>query len=104
MYWYEFNSYVLAICWNYGLFLLKNNEKYLVFEMKKLVFCVGLVAELPGGLWLLQGLGLVNIRPTLCLADCVPIQGPSTAWAFIGAIVLAEGCAAVCWSFMRRAE
>ena len=33
--------------------------------MKKIIFCVGLVAAHLGGSWLIQGLGLVNNRPTL---------------------------------------
>jgi hypothetical protein len=46
-------------------------------------------AVLLGGLWLLQGFGLVQIKPILCFADCAPIQGPSATWAFIGAVTLA---------------
>ena len=74
--------------------------------MKKIVFCVGLVAVLLGGLWLLQGLELVNIRPILCFADCVPVQGPSSTWAIIGALELAVavavGGAAMFWLIKRR--
>ena len=70
--------------------------------MKKIIFCVGLTAALLGGLWLLQGLGLVNIRPILCFADCVPIQGTSTTWAVIGTVALAVGGAAMFWSIKRR--
>jgi hypothetical protein len=44
------------------------------------------IAVLLGGLWLLQGLGIVQIRPILCFADCAPVQGPSTRWAVIGAV------------------
>jgi hypothetical protein len=49
------------------------------------------IAILLGGLWLLQGLGLVEIRPILCFADCAPVQGPSTRWAVIGAATVAIG-------------
>ena len=70
--------------------------------MKKIIFCFGLLAALLGGLWLLQGLGLVNIRPILCFADCVPIQGPSTTGVVVGTIALAVGGAAMFWSIKRR--
>jgi hypothetical protein len=71
--------------------------------MKVIIFFfLGLVATLLGGLWLLQGLGIVHIRPILCFADCVPIQGASTTWAVIGAVVLTAGGALIFWSLKRR--
>ena len=72
--------------------------------MKKMAFFAGLIAALLGGLWLLQGLGIVYLRPILCFADCVPVQGPSATWAIIGAGVLAFGGTAVFWSFKRRPD
>ncbi len=69
--------------------------------MKKVALFTGLIAALLGGLWLLQGLGIVHMRPILCFADCVPVQGPSTTWALIGAGALALGGFAVFWSFKR---
>jgi hypothetical protein len=63
--------------------------------MRKLTIIVGVLAILLGGLWLLQGLGVVRIRPILCVANCAPVQGPSTGWAIAGAIVLGLGIAAV---------
>ena len=72
--------------------------------MKKTIcFSVGVVAVLLGGLWLLQGLGIVQIRPILCFANCDPVQGPSAIWAVVGAVVLAVGGAAVFWSLKPRA-
>ena len=70
--------------------------------MKKTSFFIGLIAVLLGGLWLLQGLGIVHLRPVLCFADCDPIQGPSATWAVIGVAVLAAGGVAVFWSVQRR--
>jgi hypothetical protein len=58
----------------------------------------GIIAVLLGGLWLLQGLGLVHVRPILCFADCAPVQGPSLTWAIVGAIALAVGGFGVFWS------
>lgn len=63
----------------------------------------GLVAVLLGGLWLLQGIGVVHLRPLLCFADCEPVQGPSASWAVIGALVFTAGVALVWWSSKRRA-
>ena len=58
----------------------------------------GILAILLGGLWLLQGLGVVHIKPILCIADCVPIQGPSVGWAVIGAMTLVIGGLVTFWS------
>ncbi len=69
--------------------------------MKKAACAFGVVAALLGGLWLLQGLGLVHVRPILCFADCAPVQGPSPTWAVIGAIALAAGGFGVTWSVKR---
>lgn len=60
--------------------------------MKRFILLtISLAAVLLGGLWLLQGLGLVQVKPILCFADCEPLQGPSAAWAIIGFLVLAAG-------------
>jgi hypothetical protein len=71
--------------------------------VKKVALLIGLAAVLLGGLWLLQGIGVVHLRPILCFADCEPLQGPSTTWAVIGAVVLAAGAATVWWSLKRHA-
>ena len=70
--------------------------------MKLLIGVIGVAAVLLGGLWLLQGLGVVHVRPILCVADCAAIQGRSTAWAATGAIVTASGILAIGYAFMRR--
>ena len=62
------------------------------------VMFFSVIAILLGGLWLLQGLGIVHLRPILCFADCAPLQGPSVTWAVIGAIMLAAGGGGVAWS------
>lgn len=66
--------------------------------MKKIVFFIGLIAALLGGLWLLQGLGIVHLRPMVCFANCAPIQGSSTTWTVIGAVVFVVGGAVMIWS------
>ena len=71
-------------------------------RVNKIVFLLGLAGALLGGLWLLQGLGIVQLRPVLCFADCEPIQGPSATWAAIGAIVLVAGGVAAVWSWKKR--
>ena len=63
--------------------------------MKGIARVGGVLCVLLGGLWLLQGLGLVHLRPILCFANCEPVQGPSTVWAMVGAVVLIAGIFAI---------
>jgi hypothetical protein len=72
--------------------------------MKKIAFVVGVISILLGGLWLLQGLGAVHIRPILCFADCEPIQGASRAWAITGLLTLTAGAIAILFSLKARAQ
>jgi hypothetical protein len=68
-------------------------------EMNRIAALIfGMIAALFGTLWLLQGLGVVHVRPFLCVADCAPVQGPPVTWAVIGAIALAVGAGCVLWS------
>ncbi len=70
--------------------------------MKKTIyFFTGLIAALLGGLWLLQGLGIVHIRRILCFADCAPLQAPSATWAAIGALLLLAGGVAMFWTLKK---
>jgi hypothetical protein len=64
---------------------------------------LGAIAILLGGLWLLQGLGIVHMAPILCFADCVPLEGPSPMWAIVGLIVLVAGGLAIFY-VMRRPQ
>ena len=66
------------------------------------VLVFGIIAILFGGLWLLQGLGVVHIRPILCFVDCAPVQGPSSTWAIIGFLVVAAGVIAIVFSLKGR--
>ena len=59
---------------------------------------LGISTVLIGALWLLQGLGIVKLQPLLSFADCLPVQGSSTAWAVIGALAIAVGAVGVVWS------
>lgn len=52
---------------------------------------LGLIVAPLGTLWLVQGLGLIEIGPVLCFADCEPITGGSLQWTVIGAIALFVG-------------
>lgn len=63
--------------------------------MRRVSLVAGVLGVLLGGLWLLQGLGIVHLRPILCFATCEPVQGPSTAWAIVGAVVLTAGILAI---------
>lgn len=70
-----------------------------MMRIAALVF--GIIAVLLCGLWLLQGLGVVHVRPILCFADCATIQGPSFTWAVVGALAIVVGGLAVFWSRRR---
>lgn len=58
----------------------------------------GIVTVLLGALWFSQGVGLLHLRPVLCLANCAPIQGPSGSRALTGAVTLIVGGFGVLWS------
>jgi hypothetical protein len=70
--------------------------------MRKPLLIGGVIGVLLGALWLLQGLDLVHVRPILCFADCVPLQGPSLTWAIIGFFVVTAGVLAILYSLKRR--
>jgi hypothetical protein len=70
--------------------------------MRRLLGVAGVLAVLLGGLWLLQGLGIVHMKPIACVADCRPLEGPSVSWAIVGAVVLAAGLMAAIRGFGRR--
>lgn len=69
--------------------------------MRYLFIAFGLVLVLLGGLWFLQGTGLVTIAPILCVGDCEPLEGPSLPWALAGLVALLAG-AALLWRSRRR--
>ena len=71
--------------------------------MKKMTLVGGVIGLLLGGLWLLQGLGVVQIRPILCFVDCAPVQGPSSTWAIVGFLVVTAGVIAIIYSLKGRA-
>jgi hypothetical protein len=64
-------------------------------QMKFLLAVLGMLCVLIGGLWLVQGLGLVTVAPILCFADCAPLVGPSAPWAAAGLVALALGLLAL---------
>lgn len=66
--------------------------------MKYAALAVGATCVLLGGLWLLQGLGLVTIQPVLCVAECTPLEGPSTTWAVAGFGLAAVGLLALLYA------
>lgn len=71
--------------------------------MKIVALIVGVAAVLLGGLWLLQGLGVVRLDPVACVAKCEPLEGPSAIWAVIGFVVAAAGVLAIILGLKRRA-
>jgi hypothetical protein len=72
--------------------------------MKAVALVVGVISVLLGGLWLLQGLGLLHVRPILCFVDCAPIQGPSLTWAIVGFILATFGLFAIFYWLKHRAN
>ncbi len=72
--------------------------------MKKFGVVGGVVSVLLGGLWLLQGVGAVHVRPILCFADCAALQGTSLTWAIVGACLVATGFVVLVFSLRRRAR
>jgi LPXTG-motif cell wall-anchored protein len=64
----------------------------------------GTTFALLGGLWLLQGLGIVHVKPILCFADCAEIQGQSATWSIVGGVVLSVGIILIFWRFKRQAK
>lgn len=51
----------------------------------------GVITALLGTLWLVQGLGIIQIGPILCVADCEPITGRSVQWTVTGVLALVAG-------------
>jgi len=69
--------------------------------MKWLLAAIGAIAVLLGGLWLVQGLGLVTIPPIFCVADCETLEGPAPEWALAGGALLLAGLGVI-WLGLRR--
>lgn len=70
--------------------------------MRIVALIVGVPGALLGGLWLLQGLGLVQIEPIACVANCEALEGPSAIWAAIGGALLLASAAAIFYGLRRR--
>ena len=70
--------------------------------MRIFALVTGMLGVLLGGLWLLQGLGIVYMRPLLCFANCEPVQGPSVTWVIAGVVLLAAGVLAIGYAQNRR--
>jgi hypothetical protein len=71
--------------------------------VKKLAVSVaGIVISLLGLLWLLQGAGIVHLRPVLCFANCEEITGTSYVWAVIGMITFVSGIILIVMSFKKK--
>lgn len=71
--------------------------------MRIMALIIGVLAILLGGLWLVQGLGLVHIKPVACVAECQELKGPSTTWAIAGAVTILVGVLLARWSRRPRA-
>ncbi|MDN7013143.1 hypothetical protein FGW20_08840 [Methanoculleus sp. FWC-SCC3] len=56
---------------------------------------LGVFVAILGLLWLLQGTGILRMRPILCIANCEEVVGPSPTWAAAGAVALIIGAIVV---------
>ena len=77
-------------------------NKSLSKAMNWLALVAAVISVLLGALWMLQGLGVVHVRPILCFANCEPIQGASRTWAIVGALVASAGVGAIYFLAKRR--
>lgn len=66
--------------------------------IKTTALVFGIIGALLGALWMLQGLGIVHLRPILCFADCAPVRGTSVTWVAVGVIALSVGAGGVFWA------
>ena len=57
-------------------------------RQRALVLFAGGVAGAVGLLWLVQGLGLVRLKPMLCVAACQAVEGPSLGWTLAILVIL----------------
>lgn len=68
--------------------------------MRWVIAVLGVLAILLGGLWFLQGTGIVIMAPIACIGECEALEGPSLTWAIYGAALIIAGVAALL--FARR--
>ena len=66
-----------------------------------IIGAVGVLAFLLGGLWFLQGTGLIVIEPIACVGECEALEGPSAPWAIAGAAMMIAALGLL-WFAMRR--
>jgi hypothetical protein len=62
---------------------------------------LGVLVALFGVLWLVQGLGIVQVAPLLCVADCEPVAGGSAGWTIAGLLAMLAGGFAI-WIALYR--
>lgn len=52
---------------------------------------IAVIFMLLGGLWFLQGIDVVRIKPMACIANCQEITGGSLFWAIVGLLLFILG-------------
>jgi hypothetical protein len=72
--------------------------------VRKSVLILGILLALLGGLWVVQGLGLVSIEPIACVTNCTPVEGPVLSWVIAGAAAILAGVLAIFWSMKSRTK
>lgn len=56
---------------------------------------LGALVALLGALWVVQGLGIIQMDAIFCVADCGPITGKSVQWTVSGVLALFAGIVTV---------
>lgn len=84
----------LSILPTYGAALALRNKCCImrIMKAKTISLVIGsLLCILLGGLWFLQGIDVVRIKPIACVANCQETTGGSLPWAIVGVCVLSLG-------------
>jgi hypothetical protein len=71
--------------------------------LRWIIGSISVVAVLLGGLWTVQGLGLLTIQPIMCVAECETVVGPAPIWAVVGLVVFAGGVLGLRYALRQQA-
>lgn len=74
--------------------------------LARLGMLLGAAFCLLGMLWLLQGAGLIHLKPVACVANCQPLTSPSVTWQLIGGVTATVSVAMIvfCYCYTRRVQ
>ena len=69
----------------------RNRRSYYDVVKRYVMRVFGLALSMLGLLWLLQGAGIIHVRPLLCVSQCTPMAGTSLDWTLAGSLILIAG-------------